>query len=1194
MKKITFLLFLVVMAIKSYGQCLRPTQFTSATSNNSGLPQIISSCGFTTTNFLVIQNLTVGGNYLFTNMLGSVNKYITVTDLNNTVIAHGFSPLTVTAINSSSVRVHISDDENCGGTASCHTVTVQMILSCPLPTGAVIDNLTPTSVSFSWAADGSVTTWEAIVIPASSPAPAQDLTAGVTTVYDLPEFSTTLAPSTPYKLYYRAVCSDTEKSPWNSSAVFTTLCSFGTYFSEGFDSSTSMPNCFTKVGTQGNVSAQSSSTAASAPNNLYMASEGILSLPPVSNFSAETHRIRFKLKGANTAGGSVLFGYLAVASNPVSFVPLQTFSANSATSYEEYSFEPGAAPETGYFAFRQLGSSAVVLDDIVWEAIPQCSDVINLLTDSYTSSTASFSWTSGEALWHVAYGLAATTSDPNALTLQNVEQTSVQISNLAPNTAYKVWVRSVCSDNGFGAWAGPKLVTTTCAPVTAFSENFNSSGSIPACFKRVGFGGNAYIQSSSLYLSSYLNGNTMSYGMVSLPAVSNAAAGTHRLKFTIKSSGSVGGVVELGYLTNPDDTGTFTAIQSFTSNSTSAQIITYVPPAGQITTEVMALRHRGTPSYTVIIDDIVWETAPNCGDVSGIQVKEISNASAKISWTGTSETDWQVAYGPASVTDPGLLTPVGVEDISTTVINNLDASTSYKVWVRSNCNTLGFGAWIGPVQFTTSCNPVASFSENFDTSTSLPACWTQTGGFLQSGSNPASVPNSIYLGSLNILATPPVTNATAGTHRLRFKARANFALGGVIQVGYLTGYNDATSFVPLQSFSPTSTTTYDEFFVNLGQTPLTGYLALRHSGSSFNAVSVDDIVWEALPTCEEVSQLTDEMITNESATISWIAEYSTAWEIVHTESSSNVGPSELTPSFSAIETFTFTELTPDTDYKCWVRSTCDGGLHSAWVGPLEFRTTCNPVASLPWIEDFENVALPDFPQCWTKGNGTWMAVDQSVQGSNPFVRTNPYSGTKYIRCYNGAVNDYMWTPGFELQANITYDFSTFVQGDGFDGWSVEMVYNTQPKSDGAIRLGAAYELPVGAPFLPYEELSRSFTPTESGVYFFAVKVNENSSGNPFYIAFDYFSFQTRNLSTQEFDTNKLKAYPNPVKDVLNISHAKENITAIEVYNLLGQKIIAKQIQSPTYNLDMSNLASGNYLIRIATENQIKTIRISKE
>lgn len=1194
MKKITFFVFLALMAMKIHGQCIKPTQFTSTTSNNLGLPQVMSACGYTTTNYLLLQNAIVGEDYIFTNTLGTVHKYITVTDLNDVVIDHGFSPLTVTAISSANVRVHIADDDSCGGTASCHTVTVQVVLSCPFPTTAVIEELGTTSAFFTWESGGSETVWEVIVLPSASAAPALDLIEGVSTVNDNPEFSATLLSATSYKFYYRAVCSDTEKSPWSSSSVFTTLCEATTYFSEGFDSSTSLPNCYAKVGSLGTASVQSLTSAASLPNVLSMGSGSILSLPIVSNYNEGTHRIRFKLRGAYSAAGIVEFGFLTEPGNPASFVMLETFTANSQTIYDDYAFEPGYAPETGNFAFRHAsGNDWVFIDDVIWEPIPGCPDVTLLKTDSFTSTTAVISWTSEEDSWEVVYGVAATTSNPNDLTPQAVEDTAIMLSNLEPNTAYKVWVRSVCSDDAFGAWIGPRIVTTTCAPVTTFSENFNASNSIPACFKRVGNGGNANIQSSSLYLSSYESGSVMSYGAVSLPPVSNAAAGTHRLKFTAKSSGSVGGVVEIGYLTNPENVNSFTAVHSFTSNSSSVQTIIYIPEAGVILAEVLAFRHTGNPSYTVVIDDIVWETAPACGDVTGLQVKEISNATAKVLWTGTNETDWQVAYGSTAVTDPDTLTPVEVSDVSNTMLDALSASTTYKVWVRSNCNELGFGAWIGPVQFTTSCDPVASFSENFDASTSLPACWTQMGGFIQSNFTPASAPNTIYIAGLNILATPPVSNASAGTHRLKFKARGTYALGGVIQVGYMMSYNDATTFVPLQSFTPTSTTTYDEFYANLGAAPLTGYLALRHSGTSFNAVSIDDVVWEPLPTCEAVSELASDFVANNTAAVSWMAEYSAAWEIVYAEANENVNPSDLDAELTASTMFTFTELTPDTIYKFWVRSVCEDEVFGSWVGPIEFKTTCDPIANLPWYEDFDSTEAPNLPECWTKENGMWMVVNQTEVGNGPFVRTTPYSGTNYIRSYNGAVNDHMWTPGFELVENVSYDFATFVQGDGYDGWSVEMVYNNQPRSEGSVVFGEIYEVPTGTGMQPYVEMKRSFVPTVSGTYFFAVRVNENSTESPFYIAFDDFSFEQGELSNPVFDANAFMAYPNPVKDVLNLYHTT-NITNVEVYNLLGQKVMTKVINSNNSGIDMSDLASGSYLVRVATDNQVKTIKIIKE
>lgn len=1202
MKNFTFLFFLALMAVKGYGQCIRTYDSGTTASNNSGFAQQLSACAWTTNDVVTVTDLIVGKNYTFTCSVGSTQNYITVTDADNVTIEEGPSPLVLSAVNASTVRLHLSDDASCAGSTGCHIVTVQIELDCPTPTALEMYELGTTSAIFVWEPVGSETSWEVIALPATSNAPAADLTEGVSVVNDNPEFTATFSSATAYKFYYRAVCSDTEKSPWNSSEAFTTLCEEVTYFSEGFDAGSSLPTCYSKIGSQGSVSVQSESTAASLPNVLYMGSGGILSLPAVSNYSEETHRIKFKLKSIYTVGGNVEFGYLLDPSDAASFVALETFATNSLTVYNEYTFAPDAGTATGYFAFRHIaaGNNSVVLDDIIWEPIPACPDVTLLKADAYTSTTAALSWTSEETSWEVVYGVAATTANPNDLTPFTVEEASVALSTLEPNTAYKVWVRSVCGEDAYGAWIGPKTVTTTCAPVSTFSENFNASNTIPACFKKVGNGGNAYVQSSSLYLSSYDNGGTMSYGMLSLPPVSNAGAGTHRLKFTAKSSGSTGGIIELGYLTNPEDVASFTAVQAFTSNSTTAQTIIYIPTAGAITSEVLAFRHTGDPSYTVVIDDIVWETAPNCGDVMAIQAQEISNASAKILWTGNSETNWEVAYGTTTVTDPNTLTPVAVSDVSNIILSDLEASTTYKVWVRSNCGTAGFGAWIGPIQFTTSCDPVTEFSEGFDASTDLPTCWSKAGTgtlFIQWGSSSENTTNSIYVSSygtsFGILATPPVSNASAGTHRLSFKAKASYGLGGVIEVGYLTSYNDGSTFVPLQTFTPTSTTVYNEFYANLGSLPTTGYLALRHSGSSFNAVLLDDIVWEALPTCEEVGQLSVDAFTNTTATMSWEAEYSTAWETVYTEVGDDTAPSDLTPSFSELEMFTFTDLSPDTVYKAWVRSVCEDELYSAWVGPLEFKTTCDPIADLPWIEDFENSTLPDFPVCWTKENGNWMVVDQAEQINNPFNHTTPNSGDKYIRCYNGAVNNYMWTPGFELAANVSYDFSTFVQGDGYDGWNVAMVYNTVPKLNGAVQIGDAYDIPTGTGIQPYAEMRRSFVPTVSGTYFFAVRVNENSTSNPFYIAFDDFSVEEGTLGNPVFGDSKFMAYPNPVKDVLHLSYA-ENITDVAVFNLLGQQVIAKTINANKGQLDLSGLAAGSYLVKLTAGNQVKTIKIIKE
>jgi hypothetical protein len=83
------------------------------------------------------------------------------------------------------------------------------------------------------------------------------------------------------------------------------------------------------------------------------------------------------------------------------------------------------------------------------------------------------------------------------------------------------------------------------------------------------------------------------------------------------------------------------------------------------------------------------------------------------------------------------------------------------------------------------------------------------------------------------------------------------------------------------------------------------------------------------------------------------------------------------------------------------------------------------------------------------------------------------------------------------------------------------------------------------------------------------------------------------LSNTDFDTNSFIAYPNPVKDVLNVSF-EQNISDVTVYNLLGQQVAFKKMNADKGQIDLSNLAAGTYLVRVNTENAVKTIKVIKQ
>ncbi len=66
-------------------------------------------------------------------------------------------------------------------------------------------------------------------------------------------------------------------------------------------------------------------------------------------------------------------------------------------------------------------------------------------------------------------------------------------------------------------------------------------------------------------------------------------------------------------------------------------------------------------------------------------------------------------------------------------------------------------------------------------------------------------------------------------------------------------------------------------------------------------------------------------------------------------------------------------------------------------------------------------------------------------------------------------------------------------------------------------------------------------------------------------------------------------YPNPTKDFINIKIDNEFETAkLELYNLQGQRLIQREITTQNFELDVSELNSGIYKLRIITDNSFDT------
>jgi hypothetical protein len=112
--------------------------------------------------------------------------------------------------------------------------------------------------------------------------------------------------------------------------------------------------------------------------------------------------------------------------------------------------------------------------------------------------------------------------------------------------------------------------------------------------------------------------------------------------------------------------------------------------------------------------------------------------------------------------------------------------------------------------------------------------------------------------------------------------------------------------------------------------------------------------------CNDPSGFQVSTISQTSAEFSWAGDWnSSSWSIyLDTLGFDTTGK---TPILITDQTYLATNLSPNTPYELYIQTACFVGGTSSWVGPIQFKTFCNPVTA-EYAEDFETNDL--FPDCW--------------------------------------------------------------------------------------------------------------------------------------------------------------------------------------------------------------------------------------
>lgn len=325
-----------------------------------------------------------------------------------------------------------------------------------------------------------------------------------------------------------------------------------------------------------------------------------------------------------------------------------------------------------------------------------------------TATGATVSWGAASPVPTSGYDIYYSTNPSDTPSVLTTSATTTRaLTGLLPETTYYYWVRSNCGGTQ-SAWVGPSAsFTTLCAPINPpYTENFNGlpTSALPQCTSA----DNAGWQVNTV--NGYLTNNIVGTNFFTR-AVRLTGGVSYRLSYDY--SGALGNLdmkVYYGFTNNaPTTSNIITPLNTHTGvTGLNNNIGNFTPPftaTYYIRFELISVSNA--PNTLLIIDNInlIQET---CGPGRTLTSSGVTSSSATVSWLVPAApfsppvNGYQYYLSTSNVTPTYSVTPTGSTAAGFTSVNlsGLATSTTYYIWVRSNCGG-NFSAWSVPTSFTT-------------------------------------------------------------------------------------------------------------------------------------------------------------------------------------------------------------------------------------------------------------------------------------------------------------------------------------------------------------------------------------------------------------------------------------------------------------------------------------------------------------
>ena len=1062
--------------------------------------------------------------------------------------------------------------------------------SCAAPSGFVSSAITTNSATIAWNAASPVPSTgyeyyysDVNTAPTGAGTPINALTANLAG----------LNAATTYYVWLRSDCGGTF-SAWNGPFTFTTLCVSVTDFVQDFEATTgaAFPVCWAKVGATGTANTQAS-TGISGARNLYMyssavASRPVVSMTPVSNANAGTHRMRMKVRGNSSAGETIEFGYLTNPSDATTFTPISSIVTNSATVAQDFVIVPTGMPAGDVVFALRTGTAllSVLIDDVNWEPIPAvaptCSTITSPTTGAINVANSVVTWTSSTDA--TGYYINAGFSGPGSTDVLNLEDVGNVLSYAIPTDPGTTYHVTVIPYNAFGQATGcMEIDFTTCDVLTPdVLETFDTF--LPSCWQEADNGdlvsGPATFGTSNWIADGF--GNVGGTGAIRydifvasandwiISPVVNIPATGYELKFDAAATDYAGTTLTDAWeaddfvevLVSTTGTDNWTPIYTFNNtnvpSATGTSVVLDLDAYSGLDVRFAFRAVEGTADGASDIDFFVDNfeirltpaLAPSCAtNVVATPNATCGNFANSITWDAASGAD-------------GYFITVGTTTGGTDVANNVDLG---------NVLSYNFTGTIGTTYYYTilpynGVGPATGCTEMSFT-TNANGCYCTSAPSFVDGNGITNV-QIVATNFPNTVATAPVYNDHTAT-----VVDMSQGISNNVQIAFNTSFfdyntviwidfNDDFNFAPSEIVytglsSATSPNTLNASFVMPGTAPL-GQHRMR-------IVATDGLQTPSNP-CYSASY-------GETAdfTINIVAASCAPAAIA----SSTVTPDCANAQFSvAIDVTALGSGTP---------SITDG-------------TTTWPIAAVGVVNvgpfaDGSSVSLTvlhgsDATCNLPLGSFTYSCPPANDDCANAIaISAMPYTNSQNASAATGPVvstcagmNDGVWYTVVGNGADIIVELS------GVTGWDPEIGVYTG--SCGTFTcVGSVDDDGTGG-----GETYTITASTAGTTYFINLGHYNDFSDSP---EGPLTLNVTTTLSSGSFDNANFVAYPNPVKDIFNVSYSSE-ISSVRVMNLLGQEVITREVNATSTQIDMSQLSSGAYIVNVTVGDTIKTIKVVKQ